>query len=158
MQLNIIGDCLARVKVDMKNFKEDFKRTLDLEESIRKNFAVIENRKKEMFKEEVLFKMVYNLLDWGRLLDLINEVDKDTMEVRFFSCEFTDKVEVAPDMVSADGRHFVFKQEMKSGTEIILINSFINSPDYDIASWLKSGYFNYGFKKWVPMVEWEGLR
>ena len=158
MNLHIIGDWLARVKVDMKNFKEDFKKTLCLEDSIRKNFTVIENRKREMFKEEMLFKMVYNLLDWGRLLDLINEVDKDVMEVRFFSCEFTDKVEVAPHMVSADGRYFVFKQEMKSGTSIILINSFINSPDYDIASWLISGYFNYGFKGWMPMVEWEGIK
>mgnify|MGYP001600808637 FL=1 len=153
MELKITGDCLARVSVDMKKFKEDFRKTLDLKESIRKNFTIVENKEKELLNEELLFRSVYNLLDWGRILELINDIDEDVMGVRFFSCEFREKAEVVPDMVSEDGRHFIFRQELKSGNDIIMINSFINSPDYDVASYLKSNYFNYGFKRWKPLVD-----
>ena len=158
MKLRIIGDYLARVKVDMKKFKMEFGHTLDLKESIRKNFSIIESKDRELMNDELLFKSVYNLLDWGRILDLIKDVDKEFMEVRFYSCEFKDKVEVVPDMVSEDGRYFIFRQEMKSGTDVIMINSFVNSPDYDIASYLKAGYFNYGFKRWKALVDWEDER
>ena len=154
MELKIVGDCLARAKVDMRKFKVEFKATLDLKESIRKNFSVIESKDQIVLNEDLLFGSVYSLLDWGRILDLVNSIDDDIMEIRFFACEFKDKTEVVPDMVSEDGRNFIFRQELKSGQEIIMINSFINSPDYDIASYLKTGYYNYGFVKWKPLVEW----
>ena len=156
MELKIVGDCLARVKVNMRNFKIDYGNSLDLEESIRSNFSVIEIKDRQFEgKEELLFKSVYNLLDWGRLMDLMKGIDDDIMEVRFFTCEFKDKIEVVPDMVSDDGRNFIFKQELKAGTDVIMINSFVRSPDYDIASYLKSGYFNYGKIHWKPMMDWE---
>ena len=151
MKLKIVGGCLARARVDMRGFKIKFGNTLNLKESIQKNFSVID---KGQFTEKLLFESVYNLLDWHRILDMINEVNEDFMEVRFFACEFEEKVEVVPDMVSEDGRNFIFRQELKSGKDVIMINSFVGSPDYDIASYLKSGYFNYGFVKWKPLVEW----
>lgn len=155
MEIKIVGDCLARVKVDMVGFKVDYISSLNLEESIRRNFSVIEIKDKQFEgNKELLFKSVYNLLDWGRLLDLIKGIDKEIMEVRFFTCEFKDKIEIVPDMVSEDGRNFIFKQELKSGTDIIMINSFVNSPDYDVASYLKSSYFNYGKVHWKPMMDW----
>ncbi len=151
MKLEIIGDVLALCSINMKQFREDFRKTLDLKNSIKTNFKVI---KEGEFKEEELFKYVYLGLNWGRILDLINEIDKDGMEIRFFKCKFGEKVELTPDLVSEDGRQFIFKQEVKEGEDIIMVNSFMNSPDFDISSYLNSTTFNYGKTNWKAFVDW----
>src|SRR3990167_1082313 len=145
MKLRIVGDMLASCKINMKQFRIDYGKTLDLKNSIRNNFKVLA---KGNLDEERLFKSVHLGLDWGRILDLINKIDKDEMEIRFFKCEFEDKVEMFPDLVSEDGRLFVFRQEVRRGEDIIMINSFMNSPDFDMRSYLNSTTFNYGFTRW----------
>ena len=152
MKLRIVGEMLAACKVNMKQFRVDYSRTLDLKESIRKNFKVLNKGKLD---EERMFKSVHLGLDWGRILDLINKIDKDEMEIRFFKCEFEDKIEVFPDMVSEDGRLFVFKQNVRNGEDIIMVNSFVGSPDFDFRSYLNSTTFNYGFVKWKSVINWK---
>jgi len=153
MEIKIVGDMLASCKVNMKQFRIDYSRTLDLKESIGNNFKVL---KSGNLDEEKLLKHVRLGLDWGRILDLVGEIDKDEMEVRFYKCEFKDKVEFYPDLVSEDGRLFVFRQEIKEGHDLIMVNSFISNPDFDIRSYLNSTTFNYGLVKWKPLVEWGG--
>ncbi len=151
MEIKIIGDVVAACRINMKQFRVDYGKTLDLKNSIRNNFKVLKSGNLE---EEKLFKSVHLGLDWGRILDLINVIDKDEMEIRFFKCEFRDKVEFYPDLVSEDGRLFVFRQEIKEGQDIMMVNSFIGNPDFDIRSYLNSTTFNYGLIKWKPLVEW----
>lgn len=151
MKLKIVGKPVALCRINMKQFKLDFKKTLDLKNSIKINFKVLD---KGEYNEEDMFRYVYFGLDWGRILDLINEIDKDEMEIRFFKCEFKDKIELTPDLVSEDGRLFVFRQEVKEGIDTIMVNSFMNSPDFDISSYLKTTTFNYGKIRWRRLMEY----
>ena len=153
MKLKIVGKPVALCSIDMKKFKVDYKKKLDLKNSIKNNFKVLDKGK---FDEETLFKSIHLRMDWGKILDLINDIDKDKMEIRFFKCEFKDKVELTPDLVSKDGRLFVFKQEVKEGVDVIMINSFLNGHDYNIKSYLDSTTFNYGKIKWQRLVEYGG--
>ena len=152
MKLKIVGKPLALCRIDMKQFRLHFSKTLDLRNSINANFEVVE---KGRYTEEELFKYAYFGLNWGRILDLINEIDKDEMDIRYFKCEFEGKVEMTPDLVSEDGRLFMFRKEIKEGDDIIMINSFINSPDFDISSYLNSSTFNYGKVRWKPLMDYD---
>jgi uncharacterized LabA/DUF88 family protein len=150
MKLRIVGDRLALAKVNMKQFKADFAMTLNREDSLKSNFEVIE---KGNFDKEKLFKYVYLSLDWGRIIDFLHDSDKEEMLIKFYKMEFSDKVEWVPDLMSEDGREFIFKQEVKNGFDVFMINSFIPSPDFDIRSYLNSTSYNYGFRRWAPIVD-----
>lgn len=150
MELKIVGDSLATVKVAMMGFKKDFKESLDLEKSLEKNFAVIDSGE---IKPRMLFNLVHLCLDWSGIIELLPTVDDEFMEVRFFRCEFRGKIHVSPGVVE-EGRRFEFKEEKEDGEDIILVNSFVESPYYDLMSYLKCDYFEYGHKKWKPVVEW----
>lgn len=150
MDFKIDGDVLALCIVDMKGFRDDFKRNLNLKDSIQANFKVVE---KGMFDDTNLFKMVLYGLDWGTILSVIKEVEEDEMVIRFYKLRYVGKIEFTPDMVSQDGRHYLFKQEVKDGNDVIMINSFIKSPDFAIQSYLNYTTFNYGKVRWQPLGE-----
>ena len=145
MRIEIIGVPLAVCVIDMKDFKAEMKTSLNLKESIKKGFCVKQQHKE--LKDGELLKYLQYGLDWQNIMYMMPLINKDVMEVRFFNMQYEGKVEYRPEGVTAHARVFQIKEEIKSGTDILMINSFVSSPKADLKAYFDFTTFNYDDKK-----------
>lgn len=150
MKLNIIGKHLAECSLNLVNLKRDMKATFNLEKSIKDNITVI---KKGEFKEDKLKEYMFLGIDWATVLVCMYESMEEEMTVRFYPMKYKDKVEFKPKGVTTDSKEFVFDVETKEGIDVLMVNSFIAKPDFNIKNYFTMTTFNYGSTRWNPIID-----
>ena len=140
---------MAEAKIDMVGFKRMYKQDLDLRKAITQNFIAV--NKDKMSPDTMLQYAIY-AVDWGLVLDRLNEIDKDEMVLKYVGIRFTDKTEYKPDIVKPTEGKIIIEPEIKDGEDIIIVNSYIGCFEFDIKQYLNWTTFNFGRKNWNTEV------
>jgi hypothetical protein len=142
VKLKIIGEAYAEAAVNLTLFMDDFATHEDMEQAIKDNTTIVMNKHKDELNEEDLKTLVWGALDWGGLLDLIGDRERDIMLVRFFLVEYKDWIKLYPNEVK-HMREWDFLESNESGVATLLVQDLVPNPNFDLKSFIKEGQFTY---------------
>lgn len=142
MKLKIIKENIAEAKLDLNKFKRDFKSTLDLEQSVKRNIRIVEGKG---VTNEMCCRLLVLGFDWSAFFKNINKIHKDCVTFKIHMAELDSFEHYLPSSISEDGSVYTLKKEpFKTG--VIIIQDALPNPNFCIDNFLKNNIFVYSDK------------
>ena|SRR3990167_2608075 len=143
-------ECVAKLELDLKQFKELLKQEYDLENTVNVCLKVTEDN--QNVGDKTLIRFVYFGFDWGGLLRHIKLVDKDIIRFRLFNVKLDGFKRFEPKMVSEDLKIIELK-EVDINQSVMITQDAISNPNFAIDNLLCKTLFDFGGKKYALLLE-----
>ncbi|MEK6829692.1 MAG: hypothetical protein AABY15_06230 [Nanoarchaeota archaeon] len=148
-----IKEKVAEIVMDIPKFRGSLKSELSILEAVRKSCRVTFNSKN--VAEEKLFLIVFGETNWVFFFSKIMDIDKNEAIFRLHKIEFKDRLGYVSNERSNNYSFVSLSPVRKSGTDYILINNLVKTPEAFIDFWLQKRIYNYTkseFKKVIYEV------
>lgn len=152
MELNI-KEKVAEIMMDIPKFKGNFRNKLSILEAVRNSCKVTFNSQNVV--EERLFLIVFGETNWVFFFSKIMDIEKNEAIFRLHKIEFKDRLSYVSEERSNNYSFVSLSPVRKSGTDYILINNLVRTPEAFIDFWLQKRVYNYTkseFKKVIYEV------
>jgi len=132
MKIHINPSPIAQGIVELEKLKKDYQQDLNLKRAINKNTKIT----KGDLSEEEFKKAVFLCMDWTTILTKLTETSLKQMKIKIHSLTYEDRPILKPGYIKQDMTELELKQTQENGTEFIIINNLITSPDWTIRTWI----------------------
>ena len=154
MKIEIIPDEKMVGEIDLNKFEEVMKCTpLDINKAVSESVSILKN---DMgWSAGYITDVLVAEMDWGAIFLNFKHKMSDKMFFKMLPIKFEDKVEYERYAKSRDFKRIVLKENRKSGTKLILINSFNPNPEHNLDVWIAKSTFPYPESEWKKVIDVE---
>lgn len=144
-EIEIVGKPIGEAVVDLDNFKKILSETWNMEKAVKDSTKItnLSNVKTEQFLDAIWLG-----LDWGKLIDVFNDINLDEMKVKCFRVRYKNWPRFKPGAVNRDARKFKLDVELKDGEDIMLIQSLRKDVSFAVKNLVDNMQFTYAKDKW----------
>jgi len=153
MDLEIMNETVITGIIDVKNFKKQMYKNLDVMKALKSSLTI--NKNLTSHSEEEVFQALLWEIDWRGFFISLPHYSQEKIRIKFCPITYNKKIVYEPGSITTNRERIILEEKRVDGEGLILINNLVYDVHNTIDNWLGTNIYEYPKKEWKNYVEYK---